>query len=175
MKNTKKYKNNLLQKRQQLAKLYEIMEQLGMVGGELEFPEHLDFVSVNNFVDDLCLYNDLPTIKKLLIAIIIEPFDKIKEGEKEDISSMATYNPDEEWVGLTSKEALEIIGEHCNEYDTARNRYQYEYSLIEKDLEVLEIIKKHKLLNYVTKNKKCADMYHLNDSEIELLKEWIKK
>lgn len=38
-------------------------------------------------------------------------------------------------------------------------------------LKVLEIIKEHKLMNYVIKNKKCADMYHLNNEEIELLKE----
>ena len=41
-------------------------------------------------------------------------------------------------------------------------------------LEALEIIKKHKLLNYVIKNKKCANMYHLTDEEIDLLKEVLK-
>ena len=43
--------------------------------------------------------------------------------------------------------------------------------LIEKDLELLEIIKKHKLLNYVLKNEKCANMYHLSKEEIDLLRE----
>ena len=35
---------------------------------------------------------------------------------------------------------------------------------------LLEIIKKHKLLNYVIKNEKCAKMYNLSKEEIELLK-----
>ena len=40
-----------------------------------------------------------------------------------------------------------------------------------KELEALEIIKAHKLLNYVLKNNKCASMYHLSDEELKLLKE----
>lgn len=43
--------------------------------------------------------------------------------------------------------------------------------IIEKDLEILEIIKKHKLLIYVLKNEKCANMYHLSKEEINLLRE----
>lgn len=42
---------------------------------------------------------------------------------------------------------------------------------IEKELQALEIIQKHKLLNYILKNKKCAVMYHLHNEEIDLLKE----
>lgn len=176
MKNTKKYKNNLLQKRQQLARLYEIMEQLGMVGGELEFPEHLNFVSVNNFVDDLCLYNDLPTIKKLLIAIIIEPFGKIKEGEKEDISSMATYNPDEEWVGLTSKEAFTLFLEET------KREYDKYCDIIMRDLKVLDIIKNKDVdivalrccISLEQYNCKEDGRINLAEYEYNLLKEWIK-
>ena len=46
-----------------------------------------------------------------------------------------------------------------------------DFSQIEKDLEILEIIKKHKLLNYVLKNEKCANMYHLSKEECDLLRE----
>lgn len=71
---------------------------------------------------------------------------------------------------MTSKEALE------NWYNTESPRtkaYEYEqhYRLIKKDLEILEIIRTHKLLNYVIKNKKCATMYHLTDEELNKLKE----
>ena len=45
------------------------------------------------------------------------------------------------------------------------------YEIVEKDLEILEIIKKHKLLNYVLKNEKCANMYHLSKEECDLLRE----
>lgn len=42
---------------------------------------------------------------------------------------------------------------------------------LDKKLTVLEIIKKHKLLNYVLKNEKCANMYHLSKEECDLLRE----
>lgn len=45
------------------------------------------------------------------------------------------------------------------------------YEIVMEDLEILEIIKKHKLLNYVLKNGKCANMYHLSKEEIDLLRE----
>ena len=50
-----------------------------------------------------------------------------------------------------------------------------EYALALKDrneqLKALEIIKEHKLLNYVIKNPKCAAMYHLTNEEIKILEE----
>ena len=61
-----------------------------------------------------------------------------------------------EFINLKTKERATI--EDC-------------YEIIEKDLEILEIIKKHKLLNYVLKNEKCANMYHLSKEEIDLLRE----
>lgn len=39
-----------------------------------------------------------------------------------------------------------------------------------KELKALKIIKEHKLLNYVLKNEKCANMYHLSKEKIDLLK-----
>lgn len=50
-------------------------------------------------------------------------------------------------------------------------RYYHEYKLIETTLKAFEIIKNHKLLNYVLKNEKCASMYHLSKEEKDLLKE----
>lgn len=38
-----------------------------------------------------------------------------------------------------------------------------------------EIIRKHKLLNYVIKNRKCASMYGLSDAELAILEEWSKE
>ena len=46
--------------------------------------------------------------------------------------------------------------------------------IIENALKGLEIIRKHKLLNYVIKNRKCANMYHITDEEIKMLKGVIK-
>ena len=80
---------------------------------------------------------------------------------------------------MTSKEALERLKDdieinylstkHNNEKD--KSNYLILLNSIEKDLEILEIIKKHKLLNYVLKNEKCANMYHLSIEECDLLRE----
>lgn len=48
------------------------------------------------------------------------------------------------------------------------------FEIIEKALNALEIIKEHKLLNYVLKNEKCANMYHLSKEKCDLLKEALK-
>ena len=80
---------------------------------------------------------------------------------------------------MTSQEALERLKDdieinylstkHNNEKD--KSNYLILLNSIEKDLEILEIIKKHKLLNYVLKNEKCANMYHLSKEECDLLRE----
>ena len=80
---------------------------------------------------------------------------------------------------MTSKEALERLKDdieinylstkHSNEKD--KSNYLILLNSIEKDLEILEIIKKHKLLNYVLKSEKCTNMYHLSKEECDLLRE----
>ena len=42
---------------------------------------------------------------------------------------------------------------------------------LRKQLKALKIIKEHKLLNYVLKNKKCAEMYHLQEDDLKFLEE----
>lgn len=83
---------------------------------------------------------------------------------------------------MTSKEAFEKIVELCNFHhhtivkDTDIQLIcGYPIDNIRRDLEVLKIVKEHKLLNYVIKNKKCADMYKLTDEEIDVLKDWLEK
>ena len=76
---------------------------------------------------------------------------------------------------MKSKECLDrIVFEAKMEKPIFSMYYQEFLKPIEKDLEILEIIKKHKLLNYVLKNKKCANMYHLSKEECDLLKEALK-
>ena len=78
---------------------------------------------------------------------------------------------------MNSKEALQNIRDYHDEtvidnYCTyVENDFEEELDIIKKDLEILEIIKKHKLLNYVLKNEKCANMYHLSKEECDLLRE----
>lgn len=74
---------------------------------------------------------------------------------------------------LSSKEALKciILGTNVDTYRSSIEEIDKAIETIEKDLEILEIIKKHKLLNYVLKNEKCANMYHLSKEEIYLLRE----
>ncbi len=76
---------------------------------------------------------------------------------------------------MKSKECLErIIFEAKMEKPIFSMYYQEFLRPIEQDLEILEIIKKHKLLNYVLKNEKCANMYHLSTNEIQKLKEFME-
>lgn len=90
---------------------------------------------------------------------------------------------------MTSKEALEALQElerFVNEDIGIKSHHESGWHLadkpefhlikstLEKDLEVLKIIKDHKLLNYVLKNEKCANMYHLTKEEIDVLKEWLE-
>lgn len=74
---------------------------------------------------------------------------------------------------MTSKESLEMYHRVANNIAIIPDDTKH-YETIKKDLEVLEIIKEHKLLNYVIKNKKCANMYHLSTNEIKDLKEWLE-
>ena len=71
-----------------------------------------------------------------------------------------------EWVD--NEEALDKLGQ----LEDIEEKYNIS-SLddLDRKLTVLEIIKKHKLLNYVLKNEKCANMYHLSKEECDLLRE----
>lgn len=41
-------------------------------------------------------------------------------------------------------------------------------------IQALEIIYNHKLLNYVLGNKKCANMYHLDEDELSILRKIVR-
>jgi hypothetical protein len=56
-------------------------------------------------------------------------------------------------------------------YSNGKGIKDYIYEVLKKHLEALKIIKEHKLLNYVLKNEKCANMYHLSKEEKDLLRE----
>ena len=75
---------------------------------------------------------------------------------------------------MTSKQALEKLNFECIRSNGVDDEYAKELKIVEKDLEVLELVKTHKLLNYVIKNEKCAKMYNLTEKEINKLKEWMK-
>lgn len=53
-------------------RLYEIADQFGMVGGDVDLPKTNSIVDVINFVADLTTYNDIECIKNLLVAVIVE-------------------------------------------------------------------------------------------------------
>ena len=120
-------------------------------------------------------------------------FEALKRLRQE--TCPATYMPDfnkEECLEVIEKALLELkaIKEakpseavECFENMQERiasNISTIEYTTIKQALlkaekleKAWEIVKKHKLLNYVLKNKaaKCASMYHLTDEEKNILKE----
>lgn len=65
---------------------------------------------------------------------------------------------------------LDILYNH-EDLQGGHDDYWLAYRFVEKSLKALEIIKVHKLLNYVIKNQKCATMYHLSIEDLNILKE----
>ena len=55
-----------------------------------------------------------------------------------------------------------------------KDMWMDDYNKIKKELLAFEKIKRHKLLNYVLKNPKCAKMYGLSQDDILILQEAIK-
>ena len=73
---------------------------------------------------------------------------------------------------MTSKEALFDLIFEGRRYINDMKLMNL-WKIINDDLEVLEIVKTHKLLNYVIKNEKCAKMYNLTEKEINKIKVWL--
>ena len=73
---------------------------------------------------------------------------------------------------------FEIIEKALKEYEGFQIVFKLsnrnEGKKVHDNLKALEIIKNHKLLNYVLKNEKCAKMYHLSQEDIDLLKVVLK-
>ena len=102
---------------------------------------------------ELILLNAL--INKLNRKIETKEY-KCEASNSYHIATLLTYELKEQW---NEKEL------------SALKEFLLNLSGISKSLKVLEIIKEHKLLNYVLKNEKCANMYHLSKEDKDLLKE----
>lgn len=88
---------------------------------------------------------------------------------------------------MTSKEALERIkddieiGYLSTKHDNEKDKYNYLILLknIEKDLEILEILKKHIQINeynYQDEDQKCIDiLMPESDENYNIIKEWLEK
>lgn len=83
-----------------------------------------------------------------------------------NINSMIPYRLKDEELS-TKLDSIHKLGQ----LEDIEEKYKISLDDLDKKLTILEIIKKHKLLNYVLKNEKCANMYHLSKEEIDLLRE----
>lgn len=70
--------------------IYDIIVQLGMIDETdltesdlnlFENTSNKDLVKIMNFVDQLVTYNDLDTIKKLLVAILALNITEVKQND----------------------------------------------------------------------------------------------
>ena len=77
--------------------------------------------------------------------------------EQQELYEKLLKKVNEYCLGYSAEDVIAAIDDLLDTYETA-----------------LDIIKNHKLLNYVLKNPKCAAMYHLSVKEIEQLKEVLK-
>ncbi len=66
---------------------------------------------------------------------------------------------------------LKSLGE-LDQWKSSWHLQKYELEQNDEKLKAFEIIKEHKLLNYVLKNEKCSNMYHLSKEEKDLLRSY---
>lgn len=83
---------------------------------------------------------------------------------------------------MTSKEALEKLNFECIRSNGIDDEYAKELKIVERDLEVLEIIKKKNVAIFLIPccnnardySMKTIGFEALTDKEFKLLKEWLK-
>lgn len=111
--------------------------------------------SLKNLSHDVQYASKIPSIDNEL-KIIETALKRIPDLEKA-LDSEIDYGAMMNKQGLELKRNLNKACKQLNEYGIK--------------LKALDIIVKHKLMNYIIKNKKCANMYHLTNEEIDLLKD----
>ena len=83
---------------------------------------------------------------------------------------------------MTSKKALEKLNFECIRSNGIDDEYAKELSIVEKDLEVLELIKKKNVATFLIPccnnardySMKTSGFEALTDKEFKLLKEWLE-
>lgn len=93
--------------------------------------------------------------------------EESKEYIHEKLKTVEQLKKDHEELRQKYANLLQDYLNVCRDYMAIRD---FKYTR----LDAFIIIKKHKLLNYVLKNSKCAKMYHLELGEINKLKEALK-
>ena len=82
---------------------------------------------------------------------------------------------------MTSKEALEKLNFECIRSNGIDDEYSKELKIVERDLEVLEIVKKKNVATFLIPccnnvrdySMKTSGFEALTDKEFKLLKEWL--
>lgn len=92
---------------------------------------------------------------------------ELKNAKYKDLFELSSNREIEDYVNTDLTIAIDKLGQ----LEDIEEKYKISLDDLDRKLTVLEIIKKHKLLNYVLKNEKCANMYHLSKEEIDLLRE----
>ena len=93
---------------------------------------------------------------------------EVKNAKYKDLFELSSNREIENYVNTDLTIAIDKLGK-LEDIEEKHNISSLDD--LDKKLTILEIIKKHKLLNYVLKNEKCANMYHLSKEEIDLLRE----
>ena len=108
----------------------------------------------------------------------LTPLQAIEELKQNDIDDTRMFNyllyDIIEKALKDDKKKLEFFECMFTEFTYYIERDPFTLGELAKIIQAFKIIKKHKLLNYVIKNKKCASMYKLTDEEIEILRKGAK-
>ena len=104
----------------------------------------------------------------------LKDFKKHMEITKRKIKVMEEMRDLKGRLSLYSRLELEYYNNHLQYLKCLKMSNSYYKTISDNQENFLNIIKEHKLLNYVLKNPKCAKMYNLTEEEINLLERYFR-
>ena len=146
---------------------------------------------LNKFIEK---YEKIPGMATTL-RLLYNDFKHMFDNDFKDmfVNCKLTPLPDVEELKMTSQKALQLIRNYHNAeayetyHDSAKNIFKRELDLIEKDLEILHILKKKMSIetDYYDDDNMCREYEYIacngmdlcieNEEEFNKIKEWLEK
>ena len=148
---------------------------------------------VNHFKKVIGKYEKIPGMA-ITLRLLHNDFKHMFDNDFKDmfVNCKLTPLPDVEELKMTSQKALQLIRNYHNAeayetyHDSAKNIFKRELDLIEKDLEILQILKKKMSIetDYYDDDNMCREYEYIacngmdlcieNEEEFNKIKEWLE-